>query len=80
MTIYESSQEARKQTFVFNITLYARLCKNGEIYDRITYGCKKCREGTYSLKQLNDTEDCIPCPNEAICPGEDLIFARPKYW
>jgi hypothetical protein len=52
-------------------------CGAGEFTDSRTSGCVCCPERSYSF----DTSGmCQPCPNNALCPGGDVVQSLPGFW
>lgn len=55
--------------------IYLRNCVSGE--SELGNKCEVCESGFYNLKA---GQACLECVEGGICPGGDLIYAKPGYW
>ena len=60
---------------------YALPCSIGEII-KPDKSCVRCAENTFFLQEpnQNQTDKCLDCPDNAICPGGSLIIPNPGFW
>ena len=57
------------------VQIYLRNCISGE--SDLGDNCEMCQNGFYNLEA---GQACSECLEGGICPGGDLIFAKPGYW
>jgi hypothetical protein len=59
------------------VSLDRRPCGTGELVDNRLRMCVCCPERTYSFDL---TGVCQACPDNAVCPGGDVVQPLPGYW
>ena len=60
------------------IILRSRMCTIGEQFTE-EYTCEKCPIGYYSFLPQTSPGQCQTCPQNAICPGENLLLPKQGY-
>jgi hypothetical protein len=58
--------------------LYFRPCQPGEIFKETENICFPCPELFYSFNPFQP--NCLPCPQNADCPGGATILAKENFW
>lgn len=57
--------------FSHAVTFSFRECVRGEILEK-GY-CHPCPAGSYTFEAYSDTAGCLECPENALCPGGDVV-------
>ena len=60
------------------IPLLVNNCTIGEIFDKLSLTCVKCRQNYYSFN--TNGSSCFLCPENSYCPGGNIIELNPNFW
>ena len=81
ITILNLASYGNQQTFLLApviIEFSARQCTYGEKFTE-ERTCEKCPIGFYSYTIQSEPYECLPCPRNAVCPGDNIMIPKAGY-